>query len=43
MKEPQNLCQEQINFHVYEIRTSSCVRDVRCDKKMGEKRKKKMC
>jgi len=37
MKEPQSLCQGQRNFHVHEIRTSSCERDGRWEKKMGEK------
>jgi hypothetical protein len=38
MKEPQSLCQKQRNIHVHEIRTSSCERDGRCEKKMGEKK-----
>jgi len=41
MKELQSLCQGQRNLYVHEIKTSSCERDVRWEKKMGEKRKKK--
>jgi hypothetical protein len=40
MKEPQSLCYGQKNIHVHEIRTSSCERDGRWKKKMGEGRKK---
>jgi hypothetical protein len=42
MKEPQSLCQGQIklNIHVHEIRTSSCERDERWEKKMREKNEK---
>jgi hypothetical protein len=43
MKELQSLCQGQRNLYVHEIKTSSCERDVRWEKKMGEKRKKKVC
>jgi hypothetical protein len=41
MKEPQSLCQWQKNLHVHEIRTSSCERDGRWEKKMGEKNENK--
>jgi hypothetical protein len=40
MKEPQSLCQEQINFYVHEMMTSSCERDWR---KNGRKKGKKVC
>jgi hypothetical protein len=40
MKKPQSLCQKQKNLRTHEIRTSSCERNGRCEKKMGEKRTK---
>jgi hypothetical protein len=44
MKEPQSLCQGQRNLYVHEIRTSSsCERDGRWEKKMGEEMKKVCC
>jgi hypothetical protein len=43
MKEPQSLCQEQRNLHVHEIGISSCEKDGRWEKKMGENMKKVCC
>jgi hypothetical protein len=40
MKEPQNLYQGETNLHIHKIRTSSCEKDGRWEKKMREKMKK---
>jgi len=37
----ENLYQRERNIHVHEIKTSSCERDGRWEKKMREKKRKK--